>query len=161
MAITADGYTVIASSPGAASEHPPHFLFQLSYQLSHRRVRGSCSPSCRSLFFRRLSHCPRRSATFPRLVSMPHGPLSLCLALDAASHVFNLTFHLVFIHDSSSWICVWISSKRPVPACFRAERSLNSEYWASALDQADQNCDHCQNQENMNESTQRVRADHT
>jgi hypothetical protein len=36
----------------------------------------------------------------------------------------------------------------------------NSEYWASTLDQADQDCDHCQNQQNMNKSTQRVRADH-
>src|ERR1700675_3438668 len=61
----------------------------------------------------------------------------------------------------SSWICVWTSSKRPTPACFLAWHSANSEYRASALDQADQDCNHCQNQQHMNEPTQRVRADHT
>jgi hypothetical protein len=32
--------------------------------------------------------------------------------------------------------------------------------WASALDQADQNRNDCQDEQNVNESTQRVRADH-
>jgi hypothetical protein len=37
---------------------------------------------------------------------------------------------------------------------------VDSNYRASALDQADQNGNHCQDEQNMNKSTQRVRADH-
>lgn len=142
-AVSADGHTVTANSHCAASELLPQFIFQPLFQLSHRRVCGFAflSVALLSAFFALPAclRCPRRSATFPRLVSMPHGPLFLCLqsirrpvALDAASHVFNLTFHLILIHDFS--FCLWTSSKRLVPACFRAWRSVNSEYGASALD---------------------------
>jgi hypothetical protein len=39
-------------------------------------------------------------------------------------------------------------------------RAVKSDYWASALDQADQNCDHRQDEQEMNKSTQCVRTDH-
>jgi hypothetical protein len=43
----------------------------------------------------------------------------------------------------------------------RPKVSLHSERWASALDQANQNRDYRQNQQNVDESTQGVGADHS
>jgi hypothetical protein len=40
-------------------------------------------------------------------------------------------------------------------------RIPDSQYRASALNQPNQNCNYCQNQENVNKSPQRIRADHT
>jgi dTDP-4-dehydrorhamnose 3,5-epimerase-like enzyme len=48
-------------------------------------------------------------------------------------------------------------SKDEIARC----RAFASRYRTSALDQADQNGNYRQNQENVNKSTQRVRANHT
>jgi hypothetical protein len=56
-----------------------------------------------------------------------------------------------------------IISSSVYPATFigKIARRFGSEYWASALDEANQDRDHGQDEQNVNESTQGVRADHT
>jgi hypothetical protein len=38
--------------------------------------------------------------------------------------------------------------------------ALDSEHWASALDDADQDRNHCHDEQNVNETTQGIRTDH-
>jgi hypothetical protein len=76
------------------------------------------------------------------------------LALNATCNILDLALHLILIHDyppgsafglQKGFYSLSFLTSRP------AEPS-NSGYRISALDQADQNCDHRQEEENMNKS---------
>jgi hypothetical protein len=80
------------------------------------------------------------------------GPLT-DLALNASGNVFSLTFNFILVHDNPPEGIFGISGG----AKLRAVRGLN---WATTLNQPDQNCNYCQDEQNVDEPSQRVRTDH-
>jgi hypothetical protein len=58
---------------------------------------------------------------------------------------------------NSSWICFWIHFLFDF---YYMLLRANLQRWAPALDQTDQNRNHSEDEQDVNESAQRVRADH-